>query len=61
MKLRTLIEFNDYKEKVRRKVGDEFIASQARYEEIIEAYKEPLVEVVEEPKKKPAPKKAAKK
>lgn len=60
MKLRTLIEFNDLKHNVRRKVGEEFTADQARLDEILAAHKEPLVEVVE-PKKKSAPKKAAKK
>jgi hypothetical protein len=50
MKVKTLIEFKDLKENKMRKVGDEFIVSKARFQEILKAYKEPLVEEVNETK-----------
>lgn len=60
MRLKVLIRFNDLKAKTIREVGDEFVADQTRLDEILNAHRQPLVEVIEE-KKKPAPKKAAKK
>lgn len=51
MKVKTLIAFNDLKEKKYRKVGEEFICSKQRFQEIMNAHKEPLVEEVLEPEK----------
>lgn len=39
MKVRTLVTFNDLKEKQRREIGDEFIVSKERYEEILKVGK----------------------
>lgn len=46
MKVRTLVTFNDLKEKQRREIGDEFIVSKERYEEILKVGK--FVEEVKE-------------
>lgn len=46
MKVRALIKFNDLKEKTVREIGDEFIVSKTRFEEITKAGN--FVEVVEE-------------
>lgn len=48
MKVRVLIKFNDLKEKLVREVGDEFIVSKSRYEEILTAGD--LIEEVKEEK-----------
>lgn len=51
MKVKTLIAFHDLKEDKDRKIGDVFICSKQRYQEILKAYKEPLVEEVADTKK----------
>lgn len=51
MKVRVLIKFNDLKENIIRKIGDEFIVSESRYEEIKKAGR--FVEEVEEKKETP--------
>lgn len=48
MKVRVLVKFNDLKEKVLREIGDEFIVSKSRYEEILTAGD--LIEEVKEEK-----------
>lgn len=59
MKVRVLVKFNDLKEKVVREIGDEFIVSKSRYEEIltagdlVEEVEEPKEETKEEPKEEP--------
>ena len=50
MKVKVLVKFNDLKEKVVREIGDEFIVSKSRYEEILTAG-DLVEEVVEEVKK----------
>ena len=57
MKVRAIIRFKDSKENVIREIGDEFIVSGARYDEMKKAGR--FVEAVEEPKeeKKETPKK----
>ncbi|WP_425539440.1 hypothetical protein [Microaceticoccus formicicus] len=57
MKVKALIEFNDYKENVTRKIGEEFVVSKERLAEITLASKnygngKPWVELIEEPKPK---------
>jgi hypothetical protein len=61
MKVRALIRFKDTKENVIREIGDEFIVSSARYDEMKKAGR--FVEAVEEPKeeKKETPKRKASK
>lgn len=49
MKVRVLERFKDLKENVMREVGDEFIVSKSRYEEILTAG-DLVEEVVEEVK-----------
>lgn len=49
MKVRALIKFNDLKENVIREIGDEFIVSESRYDEIKKTGR--FVEAVEEKKK----------
>ena len=60
MKIKALIQFIDKKENTTREVGDEFIVSKERFEEIIEkggahwveeVMEEPSEEVTEEPNK----------
>lgn len=48
MKVRVLIKFNDLKENVVREIGDEFIVSKSRYDEILTAGD--LIEEVKEEK-----------
>ena len=48
MKVRALIKFKDLKEEKVREIGDEFIVSKARFEEILEVGQ--FVEEVEEDK-----------
>lgn len=52
MKVRTIREFFDQKEKVKRKLNDIFIATNARAEEINSSVFGRLVEEVKEEKKK---------
>lgn len=52
MKIKALIQFIDKKENTTREVGDEFIVSKERFEEIVEKGGAHWVEeVVEEPNK----------
>ena len=56
MKVRTLVTFNDLKEKQRREIGEEFVVSKERYDEILKVGKfveEVKEEVKEEEIKKP--------
>lgn len=48
MKVKTLIKFTDLKEGKERNVGEVFVVSKARFNEIIKAYPKPLVEEVAE-------------
>lgn len=48
MKVRALVKFNDLKENVVREIGDEFIVSESRYDEIKKAGR--FVEAVEDKK-----------
>lgn len=52
MKIRVLKPFNDYKENVKREIGDEFIVSKTRFKEIQEGLKQfgagPWIEEVAE-------------
>jgi hypothetical protein len=48
MKVRVLVKFNDLKENVVREIGDEFIVSKSRYDEILTAGD--LIEEVKEEK-----------
>ena len=50
MKVRVLERFKDLKENVMREIGDEFIVSKSRYEEILTAG-DLIEEVAEEAKK----------
>lgn len=57
MKVEALIEFNDYEENVTRRIGEEFIISKERYDEITLASKnygngKPWIKIIEEPKQK---------
>lgn len=60
MKVRALIRFKDSKENVIREIGDEFVVSGSRYDEMKKAGR--FVEAVEEPKeeKKEEPKEESK-
>lgn len=59
MKVRALIKFKDLKEDKIREIGDEFIISKERYEEILKVGV--LVEEIEEPKEEEVKETAKKK
>lgn len=50
MKVKTIVRFNDLKEGVIREIGDEFIVSKERFEEILKVGE--FVEAVPEPRKR---------
>lgn len=57
MKVEALIEFNDYKENVTRRIGEEFVISKERFDEITLTSKnygngKPWIKTIEEPKQK---------
>lgn len=50
MKVKTIVRFNDLKEGVIREIGDEFIVSKERFEEILKVGE--FVEAVPDPRKR---------